>query len=277
MTLSILKIGHAGEPQYRGTNHFARLVISPENAVENSPFLLMAEDWFAPPAGFPTHPHRGMETVTFVVDGQLLHEDHTGASGTLSAGAVEFMTAGAGVFHSEMPGPHGVHSLQLWLNLPASLKSTPARYSDLDQANAPVYREAGVEARVYAGSLGDVHMPYGSTWPITLIDLKLDAGITFDLPVPAEQRVFVYLLAGDALLGIEEQQVATGHVAWTSIPPADQLSTLRVSARTSLRLLMYASCIINEPIVLGGPFVMNTEQEITQAFMDINSGHFVKS
>src|SRR6516164_10061522 len=135
MQLSIWSIESAGPPEARGPGHRARMAISPVRIPEHSPFILMAEDWFAPPAGFPTHPHRGIETVTFVLAGELLHEDHTGGKGRLGAGDAQFMTAGGGVMHSEMPGPNGVQTLQLWLNLPARLKMTPARYADLRRAD----------------------------------------------------------------------------------------------------------------------------------------------
>src|SRR5271157_5709097 len=141
MQLTIKSVEAAGPPEARGPQHRARLVISPENVAEHSPFLLMAEDWFAPPAGFPTHPHRGIETVTFVVAGELTHQDHTGGAGRLSAGDAQFMTAGGGVMHSEMPGPGGVQTLQLWLNLPARLKRVKARYQNVLGPDAPAHRE----------------------------------------------------------------------------------------------------------------------------------------
>lgn len=105
MQLSIRSVEPAAPRQTRGPGHSARMVIPPEEVAEHSPFLVMAEDWFAPRAGFPTHPHRGIETVTFVVAGELMHQDHTGRAGRLSAGDAQFMTAGGGVMHSEMPAP----------------------------------------------------------------------------------------------------------------------------------------------------------------------------
>ena len=151
MQLSIKTVEPAGRIQPRAPNHRARMVISPENVEEHSPFLVMAEDWFAPPAGFPTHPHRGIETVTFVLSGELIHGDHTGGAGRLHAGDAQFMTAGGGVMHSEMPGPEGVRTLQLWLNLPARLKRAKARYRDMLGANAPVHRRPGVEPDIEHG------------------------------------------------------------------------------------------------------------------------------
>ena len=164
MQLSIRSIDAAGPPETRGEGHRARLVIPPVHIPEHSPFLLMAEDWFAPPAGFPTHPHRGIETVTFVLGGELMHADHTGGAGRLGAGDIQFMTTGGGVMHSEMPGPKGIHTLQLWLNLPARLKRVKARYQNVLAADAPALREKGVEARLYAGKLGDLAAPFATTF-----------------------------------------------------------------------------------------------------------------
>ncbi len=176
----------------------------------------MAEDWFAPPAGFPTHPHRGIETVTFVLAGALIHADHTGGAGRLKAGDAQFMTAGGGVMHSEMPGPEGVQSLQLWLNLPARLKRVAARYQNVLEQDAPVHRAQGVEAQIYSGRFGDLVVPHASTWPLTLFDLKLAAGAGLDAPLPAGDRVFAYVLEGEVLLGREGRPAKAGDVAWAA-------------------------------------------------------------
>ncbi len=270
MQLMIKSVEPAGPPQARGPKHSARLVVSPDEAVEHSPFLLLAEDWFAPPAGFPTHPHRGIETVTFVLAGQVIHEDHTGGAGRLNAGDVQFMTAGGGVMHSEMPGPDGVQSLQLWLNLPARLKRAPARYQDLRRADAPAARKDGAEARVYAGRLGDLVVPHGSTWPLTLIDLTLAAGAAFDVPIAAGERAFAYMLEGAAAFGVEQREAEAGDVVWAALAPAD--GALAVTTTTAARLLVFASPTIDEPIAMGGPFVMNTREEILEAFADLRAG-----
>ncbi len=211
MTVSIEKIYRVG-PQQGAPPHQNRAVIPPADFSAHSPFLMLMEDWFAPPAGFPEHPHRGQETVTFVLEGALEHRDHTGGHGLLSAGDVQFMTAGAGVLHSEMPAPGGVHSLQLWLNLPADKKRTKARYADCRAADAKLVTAPGAQARIYTGKLGDVEAPPLSVWPMTLIDLALDAGAQFDLPVTANERAFVYLLEGEGLIG--DAGVTAGDVAW---------------------------------------------------------------
>lgn len=276
MELLIDRVVAAQPPQERNARHRARLVIAPEQPSDTSPFLLMAEDWFAPPSGFPTHPHRGMETVTFVVEGQMLHEDHTGGSGALDAGGVEFMTAGSGVMHSEMPGPNGVHSLQLWLNLPAALKSTKARYTDLQQADAAVHHAPGATVRVYAGEVNEARIEHGSTWPLTLVEVVLAPDSAFDLPLPSGEQGFVYVLAGEFAIGATGERAAAEHVAWIGRSQATGgEDVLRLVSANGGRALIYSSPVIDEAVVFGGPFVMNTEAEIQTAFADLRAGRLV--
>ena len=262
--------------QVRGQNHAARLVIDPRNLSANSPFLLMAEDWFAIPGGFPTHPHRGMETITYVVAGELHHADHTGAHGVLKAGDVQFMTAGRGVLHSELPGDEGVHTLQLWLNLPSALKKVPARYACVRRSDAPTVVAPGVIARVYAGKLGDTAVPFGTTWPMTFIHLTLEAGASYNVPVPGGDRCFLYLMEGAAQLGAARHEIARGNVAWTAqSQPTSQAQLLPIVADTKTGLLICSSAPIDEPVAIGGPFVMNTDSEIAEAFVDLDAGRFI--
>jgi quercetin 2,3-dioxygenase len=277
MQLSIRSVETAGPPETRGEGHRARLVIPPVHIPEHSPFLLMAEDWFAPPAGFPTHPHRGIETVTFVIGGELVHADHTGGAGRLGAGDVQFMTAGGGVMHSEMPGPKDVQTLQLWLNLPARLKRVKARYQNVLRADAPALRERGVEARLYAGRLGDLAAPFATTWPMTLIDLTLEPGAAFVAPVPAGERAFALVLDGQAALGADTRPAKAGDVAWAEISSGgDGFDMLPVAAASgAARILVFASPIIDEPVAMGGPFVMNTREEILEAFADLRAGRLI--
>lgn len=258
---------------HRAPTQSARLLIAPERFESQSPFLLMAEDWFAPPAGFPTHPHRGMETVTLVLEGEVQHADHTGAQGTLKAGDAQFMTAGHGVMHSELPGPGGVHLLQLWLNLPARLKHVKARYADLRVDKVPVHCEPGVRALVYAGRWGDAVQAHGSTWPLSLFDIRLEADARTDVPVPARERAFAVVLSGAVTLaGIEVQAPL---VAWLDTTPvAASHTTFTFHAAQASRVLVYASPVIDEPVVAHGPFVMNTQAEIEEAYADLRVGRF---
>ena len=248
-----------------------RLVIGTDDFASISPFLRFSEDWFAAPGGFETHPHRGMQTVTLVLEGALHHTDHTGADGVLRAGDVQWMTAGRGVLHSEMPYRRELaHTLQLWLNLPAAAKMAPARYVDQPLAKVPVRRLPGVEARIYAGRSGDIAQPHGSDWPMMMIDLRVDAGHSFVVEVPAGYRGFLYVLDGSARLGSEGTAAEAPQVAWFEprLASGDEVDTVTVAAQTAFRAIVCAGPPIDEPVVAYGPFVMNTVEEIRQAFID---------
>ena len=214
-----------------------------------------------------------METVTIVLEGSIEHRDHTGAHGLIGQGDVQWMTAGKGVLHSEMPGRQGVHSLQLWLNLPADQKMTPARYADQRGVDTPVIAGEGSEIRVYAGRQGEVASAHGSSYPMGLFALKLDAGASARLELPADERAFVYAVDGSARLGADGVLIQPGHVAW--LDPAEGADALTVSADTRFRAIVFSGRPIDEPVAAYGPFVMNTREEIEQAFADYRSGAFV--
>ena len=168
-----------------------QLVIGAEGWDRTSPFLFLSEDWFGKPKGFETHPHRGMQTVTIVLEGAIEHRDHTGAHGVLSAGDVQWMTAGHGVLHSEMPhGDETAHTLQLWLNLPAKMKMIPARYQDQRLKDTAVRKLEGGEVRVYAGRSGEVSHPHASDYPMALLDIRLKAGARLGQEVSTRDRGF---------------------------------------------------------------------------------------
>jgi quercetin 2,3-dioxygenase len=239
-------------------------VIGEEGWEKTSPFLFLSEDWFGPGGGFETHPHRGMQTVTIVLEGALEHRDHTGAHGILQAGDVQWMTAGRGVLHSEMPrGP--VHTLQLWLNLPRAQKMIPARYRDQRLADVPVRKLEGGEVRVYAGRSGDVRHAHGSDYPMSLLDIRLEQDASLVQDLSSDDRAFIYVLEGAA------EGVRAGEVAW--FEPGEGDISLR--AQSAFRGLLFAGKPIREPIVAYGPFVMSTQQEIVQAFQDYQSGRLV--
>ena len=276
MERTVTRIETAAQPGRTAPTHANRMVVPPQDFATHSPFLLMAEDWFAPPAGFPAHPHRGMETVTIVLEGAMEHRDHTGAHGLLGQGDVQWMTAGKGVMHSEMPGPDGVHSLQLWLNLPASRKMSPARYVDQHAADAPTRSGAGYEVLVYAGRQGEAVQPHGSNYPMSLASLRLDAGASATMDIPTADRGFLYVLEGMGALGESGLGVRAGQIAWTD-PTGDGegTDTLTVEATTPLRAILFSGRPIDEPVVAYGPFVMNTQDEIRQAYADYQRGEFV--
>jgi len=248
-----------------------QIVVGAEGWESTTPFLFLSEDWFRAPKGFEEHPHRGMQTVTVILEGALEHRDHTGAHGILKAGDVQWMTAGHGVLHSEMPhGNETAHTLQLWLNLPRAMKMIPARYQDQRLADVPIRKIKGGEIRVYAGRSGDVSHPHGSDYPMSLLDIRLGAGAKFGQEVSTRDRGFVYLLEGAAAIG--GKRVAKGEIAWFDPGEGDKLE---IAAEDDFRGLLFAGEPINEPAVAYGPFVMNTKQEIQQAFLDYQSGRLV--
>ena len=278
MQRSVTRIETAKPPGRSAPTHANRMVVAPGDFADHSPFLMMAEDWFAPPAGFPTHPHRGMETVTIVLEGALEHRDHTGGHGLLREGDVQWMTAGKGVMHSEMPGPQGVHSLQLWLNLPAAQKMSKARYADQRTSEAPVVSGPGWEVCVYAGRQGETVQPAGSSYPIALCIATLQPGADCALEIGADERGFLYVLEGSAQVGADETPLQAGQIAWfdpSGDASGDPDRLVLRAAEKPFRAALFSGRPIDEPVVAYGPFVMNTQAEIRQAFADYQNGVFV--
>jgi quercetin 2,3-dioxygenase len=234
------------------------------------PFLLLSEDWFSR-VGFDWHPHRGFETVTYVIDGHLEHRDNAGGHGVLGPGDLQWVTTGRGVIHAELAyDQKPVHTLQLWLNLPASKKMVEPRYQDLRSANVPEIRENGAAVRVYSGTVRGVRGPAENHWDATVIDGRFERGGAFVHEVPAEQRLFVYVIAGAVQLGAAGTRVTAGQVAWLS--PGG--TTVSINAEEPSHLIAYAAKPIGEPVVARGPFVMNTAGEIQQALIDFRRGAF---
>jgi len=276
MDKSIDRIVPAGAVNRRDPDHANRMIVAPEDFAAISPFLVLVEDWFRDPAGFPTHPHRGIQTVTFVLDGALEHRDHTGGHGVLREGDVQWMTAGHGVMHSELPHEREVaHTLQLWLNLPGRQKMIPARYVNQLRAEVPVVTVPGAEIRLYAGTLGEVASPHGSDWPMTLMDIRAEAGAELSLEVPSGDRGFIHLVSGEARVGAGGATVTAGDVAWFEPSLDGGTDRIAVTALAPLRALLYSGAPIDEPVVARGPFVMTSDAEIRQAYTDYQSGRFI--
>jgi redox-sensitive bicupin YhaK (pirin superfamily) len=257
--------------------HNKQVIFPPGDYAKTTPFLMLSEDWFAAPRGFEAHPHRGMQTVTIVLDGALEHRDHTGGHGVLRQGDVQWMTAGRGVLHSEMPHENEMaHTLQLWLNLPARMKMTAPRYVNQMGGEVPVLRGDGTEVRVYAGPADGTQQPHGSDWPVVLFDLRIDAGSTLAQAVPATYRGFVYVVEGRGRIGANAVVITAPQVGWFD-PSGGGSDQLTIAAETPLRAILCAGPPINEPVAMGGPFVMNTEDEIRQAFVDFRTGRFLQA
>jgi redox-sensitive bicupin YhaK (pirin superfamily) len=248
------------------------------------PFLMLDEFGTDQPedyiAGFPPHPHRGFETVTYMLDGHMRHEDHMGNVGELTEGGVQWMTAGHGVIHSEMPQQEEglMRGFQLWVNLPAAEKMKPASYKDIPAADIPVAELDGGRVKVIAGNFatdnGEVIGPIqGLTTAPVFYDVELAAGKTFETALPATHSAFVYSYEGDVNIGTDsEQRILTAQSA--GVLSSGDL--LRVSAHSeSAKFIVLAGIPLNEPVVQRGPFVMNTREQIEQAIHDYQNGTLV--
>lgn len=224
-------------------------------------------------AGFPDHPHRGFETVTYMLSGRMRHRDSAGNEGLLANGGVQWMTAGRGVIHSEMPEQEqGVmEGFQLWVNLPAKHKMDEPWYRDFASNEIPEYVMAdGVRVRVIAGASNDVEgaIVRENTEPLYL-DVHLPEGATFQTGVPVTHNAFIYVYRGEVT--VEDTKVARHRMGILS----NDADCVALNATTEARLILIAGRPLNEPIVQYGPFVMNTQDEIHQALDDFRSGSFV--
>jgi redox-sensitive bicupin YhaK (pirin superfamily) len=242
------------------------------------PFLLLDEFRSDDPndyiAGFPNHPHRGFETVTYMLAGRMKHGDNQGNTGLLGPGSVQWMTAGRGIVHSEFPQQEQglMWGFQLWVNLPARDKLTAPRYQDIDSNEIPeVELSDGVHARVIAGRLGGVDGPVSgvATEPV-YFDLRLDTGKSIAVPLPPEHNAFLYVYDGRAAVASDtgKVNVARGELALLSHGSSVNIAALDGDCR----LIVVAGRPLNEPIARYGPFVMNTTEEIHQAFEDFRAG-----
>ncbi|TCP57946.1 hypothetical protein EV586_102393 [Tumebacillus sp. BK434] len=250
-------------------------VLAPGRWADFDPFLIMMEDWFQQ-GTFDFHPHRGLETVTYVIEGKLKHEDNNGGYGVLEPGDVQWMTAGRGVLHTEDPLPgETVHSLQLWVNLPSADKLTAPRYQDLKSANMPLREEPGAKIRVFSGSSQGVAAQTLNHVPVTMVEMRLEAGATVTQDLPGSYNGFCYVLEGTGEFGRDKTRGGKQQVLWLSRDGQGD-SEITVTAIEPLRVLLYAGEPVREPVVQHGPFVMNTREEIKQAFDDFHAGKFGK-
>jgi redox-sensitive bicupin YhaK (pirin superfamily) len=244
------------------------------------PFLLLDHFGSDDPAdylaGFPMHPHRGIETVTYMLAGHVDHRDSMGNQGTIGGGDVQWMTAGRGIMHEEMPKPFQgkMEGFQLWVNLPARLKMTTPRYQDISSADIPeVDLPNGGKVRLIAGHFGKIS---GAVTDIfadpTYLDVTLPAGSSFSHNVPTGQNAFAYLFRGEARFGsppegaIAPQLVIFGDGSAVTVQASDQ----------EARFILVSGQPLGEPIARYGPFVMNTRAEIEQTLQELRNGTFIK-
>jgi len=245
------------------------------------PFLLLDHFQSKNPAdyqaGFPLHPHRGIETVTYLLTGAVRHRDSVGNAGEIGPGDLQWMSAGRGILHEEMPQvrPEGVAGFQLWVNLPAKQKMSAPRYQNIHAKEIPIVeRDRGATIRVIAGTVD------GTTGPITgivaeptYLDVALAGGGSLVLPIPRGHSAFAYLFDGEARFGAEEKALITAPklVVWS-----DGESVEVRAEQHPARFLLVSGTPLNEPIARYGPFVMNTQEEIQQTLRELQQGTFAQ-
>ena len=277
----------ASIPTSDGAGVKLRRSIGARQSARLDPFLMLdefssndANDYIA---GFPAHPHRGFETVTYMIDGHMQHRDHLGNTGDLSPGAVQWMTAGRGIVHSEMPQQREgrMRGFQLWINLPSKEKMKPAAYRDIRPDEIPVVEAQGARVKVIAGTYehggravdGAINPSAKriSTDP-SYLDVELVPGAAFEHRVPAGHNAFVYVYEGEVVVG--EQPVEAPLRAHQAGVLSDGERIVLRAHDAPARAIVLAAKPIGEPVVQYGPFVMNTREEIEQAVLDYQSGAF---
>lgn len=268
------------EPQMviEGADVKLRRSISPRVSNLYDPFLLFDHFAFNDPVegpiqGFPTHPHRGIETVTYMLEGNVRHRDSLGNTGIIGPGDVQWMTSGRGILHEELPrrGPTGtIYGFQLWVNLPADEKMGHPRYQEVLADTIPAVEREGVRVRVVAGVADGVRGPVTEIAADPLyLDVQLEAGATFTQPVAAGHTALVYLFEGGGTFDGDE----TSALRMLVLTDGDEL-TARAGS-DGMRFMLMAGAPFHEPIAPYGPFVMNTREEIQQALTDLRNGTFV--
>ena len=224
--------------------------------------------------GFPWHPHRGIETVTYLVSGHIEHGDSLGNKGDILDGSCQWMTAGSGIMHQEMPlASPRMLGLQLWLNLPQKDKMTPPKYNDINSPDIPEVREGGSVVRVIAGQYKDARgFMEGEHVKMTMLDIALEAGTAFSMPTPEDATVFTYLMAGSGKFGLTGRDLEEKRaVLFTKGSEVGFTAGSR-----GLRAVLCMARPLKEPIAWGGPIVMNTRDELMRAFEELDQGTFIK-
>ena len=247
-------------------NYFDPFLMLDEFGSENS------EDYIA---GFPPHPHRGIETVTYMLAGDFEHKDSTGGQGRMTAGDVQWMKTGSGIIHSEMPAMKEgkLHGFQLWINMPASMKMDKPEYHYIDADKMSVHKDSDKQIKVIAGKFQKAEGPIKkhNVEPF-YFDVELKKDKEFDFEIPSSHNSFIYLIEGEIKIGEKKHD----KVKDSTLILLTNGEKLKVTALTKAKFLLISGKPIGEQIARGGPFVMNTKQEILQAIDDYHNGNFVK-
>ena len=226
-------------------------------------------------AGFPAHPHRGIETVTYMLQGEFEHQDSTGAKGRMSSGDVQWMKTGSGIIHSEMPAMKEgrLHGFQLWINMPAKLKMSKPEYIYIDSDKMSIHTDNDKKVKVIAGKFEKAEGPVkGHNVEPIYFDIEIKKDKEFKFRLPLSHNSFIYLIDGTIKIGEEKHK----NVQDSTLVLLSNGQNLRVIAKSDAKFLLISGKPINEKIARGGPFVMNTKSEILQAVQDYHNGTFVK-
>ncbi len=247
-------------------NYFDPFLMLDEFGSENS------EDYIA---GFPPHPHRGIETVTYMLAGEFEHKDSTGGKGRMTAGDVQWMKTGSGIIHSEMPAMKEgkLHGFQLWINMPAKLKMSKPEYIYIDSEKMATHKDKEKQVRVIAGKFENAEGPVkGHNVEPVYFDVELNKNKNFDYILPSTHNSFIYLISGKIEIGEKRHD----NIKDSTLILLAKGNKLKVKAKSDTKFLLISGKPIEEEIARGGPFVMNTKSEILQAVQDYHNGTFVK-
>jgi redox-sensitive bicupin YhaK (pirin superfamily) len=275
----------ASQPTIEGAGVRLKRAFGFRQVPEFDPFLLLDHFGSSDPAdylpGFPWHPHRGIETITYMLVGEVEHGDSLGNKGVIGTGDVQWMTAGSGIIHQEMPkgGPGGVMGgMQLWANLPASQKMMDPRYRDVQSRQIPeVTAAGGARIKVICGDVQGVKGPVGDiVIDPEYLDVSLPAGATFTHPVKAGHTVFAYVFEGEAFLGGRKPDADAGTGPGHVVLFGDGDQIVAAAGGQPARFVLVAGKPLHEPIAWAGPIVMNTQDELRLAFDEYNQGTFIK-
>ncbi len=225
--------------------------------------------------GFPPHPHRGIETVTYMLQGEFEHEDSTGAKGRMTSGDVQWMKTGSGIIHSEMPAMSEgrLHGFQLWINMPAKLKMSKPDYIYVDSDKMSIHKDESKIVKVIAGKFEKAEGPVkGHNVEPIYFDVELNKDKEFNFKLPSNHNTFIYLINGEIEIGTKKHKKVKG----STLILLEKGEKLGIKAKSKSKFLVISGKPINEEIARGGPFVMNTKAEVLQAVQDYHNGTFVK-
>lgn len=267
-----------GSPAIDGAGVHLVRVLGPDTIRNFDPFLMLDAFDSTDPAdyikGFPMHPHRGIETFTYLMEGRIDHQDSLGNKGTIQGGDAQWMTGGSGILHQEMPqATKHLLGLQFWINLPAKEKMTHPEYFDITSGMIKKMNEEGAIVRVVAGKYKNHQGAKGHHLPATVLDITVDADADFRMDTDPGHTLFVYIVEGSGSFG-NKKRLASRKTAVLFDHTGDAF--YMTAGKTGIRFILAMAPPLGEPVAWGGPIVMNTREELNQAFDDLNHGTFIK-